>query len=158
MKFGTTQFTFSNNDQVRFVINGNQTEGRMTVTKGGTDLVEFTFNATVQKQVNGVWTTAGASGLITDISITNINKNGDIAESTLTYRQPSYVSSNTMLRLDGAARDHGPPEPPNATPFEFANLHIVHDNRYARGQQHHVDLARRRSNNSLLVEGDYVYL
>ena len=159
VKFGTTQFTFNNGDQLRFVINGNQTDGRLTVTKGGTDLVEFSFNVTLQKKVGNSWVNIpGASGPITDVSITNINKNGGNSdESTLIYRQPSYVSSNTMLRLDGEPVITAPPEPPNGTPLLFEDLHIVHDNRFHEGNNI-MWVWLSPENNSLLVEGKYVYL
>ena len=164
VRFGSTQFTFKNNDQLRFVINGNQTDGRLTVTKGGTDLVEFSFNVTLQKKVGNSWVTVTdssgnvASGLITDVSITNINKNGGNSdESTLVYRQPSYVSSNTMLRLDGEPVITAPPEPPNGTPLLFEDLHIVHDNRFHEGNNI-MWVWLSPENDSLLVEGKYVSL
>ena len=124
----------------------------MTVTKGGTDLVQWTFDTTVQKKVNGVWTTLG-SGPVTDVSITNINKNGIINDSTFTYRMPSYVSNNTMLRLDGEPVITAPPEPLNGTPLEFVDLHIVHDNRFHEGNNI-MWIWLTPDNNSLLVEGD----
>ena len=145
-------YKFKNNDEVRFVINGDQNRGRMTVTKGGTDLVEFSFNVTMQKRVGGNWVDVeGASGLISDISITNINKNGIVTESTLTYRHPSYESW-TMLRLDGETVI---PSVVDQTPFEFTNLHIVHDNSQHEGNNI-MWIWLEPGNNSLLVEGDYV--
>ena len=147
-----SSYKFSNNEEVRFVINGDQNRGRITVTKGGTDLVEFSFNVTMQKKIGGVWTDVpGASGLITDISITNINKNGIVMDSNLTYRQPSYESW-TMLRLDGETRI---PSVDDQTPFEFTKLHIVHDNSQHEGNNI-MWIWLEPGNNSLLVEGDYV--
>src|SRR5690606_14647842 len=120
---------------------------------GGTDLVEWSFNTTVQKLVNGVWTTV-ASGPITDIKITNINKNGGVTGSNLTYMHAPYLS-NTMLRLNGEPVITSPPD--DQTPFEFTNLHIVHDNRYHEGNNI-MWIWLEPGNNSLLVQGDYVYL
>ena len=157
--FGTnTPYTFPNNNEVfRFVLNGDQNRGRLTITKGPTELVEFSFNATLQHQVNGVWTAVpGCSGPITDIHITNLNKNTATAGSTLTYRQPPY-RSDTMLRLDGRPVITSPPEPPNSTPFEFSNLHIVHDNSEHEGNNI-MFIYLEPGLNSLLVEGDYVYV
>ena len=131
------------------------------LAKGGTDLIEWTFDTTVQKKVNGVWTTIG-SGPVTDVKITNINKNGIIKDSTLTYRMPAFVSSNTALRLDGEPVITSPPEPLNGTPLEFVDLHIVHDNKYHDDLNPNINnimwLWLTEDNNSLLVEGDYVYL
>ncbi len=151
--FGTTEFQLSGD--VRFILNGDQDRGRMTVTKGGTDLIEFSFNVTMQKKVNGVWTNVtGASGLITGISITNINKNGIVQDSTLTYRQPPHTS-DTMLRLDGKPRITSPPD--DGTPLEFKDLHIVHDNSEHEGNNI-MFIWLEPGHNSLLVEGDYVFL
>jgi len=154
--FGTTMYTFKNNEQVRLVLNGDQDRGRMTVTKGGTNLIEFSFNVTLQKMDNhGNWVDVpGASGLITDISITNINKNGGNEYSTLTFQQPPY-NSTTMLRLDGKPRITSPPD--DATPLKFDNLHIVHDNSESEGNNV-MWIWLEPGNNSLLVEGDYVFL
>lgn len=126
----------------------------MTVTKGGTDLVEWSFNTTVQKKINGVWTTI-ASGPVSEILIENINKNGgNEDESTLAYMHAPYLSW-TMLRLNGEPVITSPPDDP--TPFEFRNLHIVHDNRYHEGNNI-MWIWLEPGNNSLLVQGDYVYL
>ncbi|MEN6343618.1 MAG: type IV pilin N-terminal domain-containing protein [Methanospirillum sp.] len=153
--FGTTEFTFGNNEEVRFVLNGDQDRGRLTITKGPTELIEFSFNVTMQKQINGVWTNVtGASGMITDIRITNLNKNKSTTESTLTYRQPPY-NSTTMLRLDGRPRITSPPD--DGTPLEFDNLHIVHDNSEHEGNNI-MFIWLEPGQNSLLVEGDYVFL
>lgn len=150
---GGSKYTFGNGDKIRLVLDGDQDRGRMTVTKGGTDLVEWSFNTTVQKLVNGVWTTV-ASGPITDIKITNINKNGGVTGSNLTYMHAPYLS-NTMLRLNGEPVITSPPD--DQTPFEFTNLHIVHDNRYHEGNNI-MWIWLEPGNNSLLVQGDYVYL
>lgn len=150
---GGSKYTFGNGDKIRLVLDGDQDRGRMTVTKGGTDLVEWSFNTTVQKLVNGVWTTI-ASGPITDIKITNINKNRGVTGSNLTYMHAPYLS-NTMLRLNGEPVITSPPD--DQTPFEFTNLHIVHDNRYHEGNNI-MWIWLEPGNNSLLVQGDYVYL
>lgn len=140
-----------NTEEVRFVLNGDQNRGRMTVTKGGTDLVEFSFNVTVQKNINGVWTDIpGASGLMTDVRITNINKNGIVLGSNLTYRQPS-CESWTMLQLDGETLI---PSVVDQTPFEFTKLHLVHDDSAHEGNNI-MWIWLEPGNNSLLVEGDY---
>lgn len=161
VQIGTTRITFNNGDEIRFVLNGNQSSGRMTVTKGGTDLVEWTFNTSVQRKVHGEWTTI-RSGPVTDVSITNINKNGIIMDSTLAYRMPAFVSSNTALRLDGKPVITAPPEPLNGTPLEFVDLHIVHDNRYHDDLNPNINnimwVYLTEENNSLLVEGNYVYV
>ena len=154
---GTTPYTFRGGELIRLVLNGDQQRGRMTVTKGGTDLVEFSFNVTVQRLVNGVWTDVKdgsgnvVSGPITDIHITSVNKNAINTESNLTYRQPSYESW-TMLRLDGETVI---PSVVDQHPFEFTNLHIVHDNSKHEGNNI-MWIWLEPGNNSLLVEGDYV--
>ncbi|MEN6518315.1 MAG: type IV pilin N-terminal domain-containing protein [Methanospirillum sp.] len=153
--FGTRTFTFGNNEEVRFVMNGDQREGRLTITKGSTTVTELAFNVTLQKQVNGVWTdVSGASGMVTDISITNINKNG--YGGNLTYRQPSYAS-DTMLRLDGEPVITSPPEPPNSTPLKFVDMYITHDNSEHEGNNI-MFVWLTPEMDSLLVEGGYVYL
>ncbi|KAF5056614.1 hypothetical protein DSECCO2_365470 [anaerobic digester metagenome] len=148
-------FTFGNNEQVRFVIDGDQDRGRLTVTKGSTTLEEFSFNVFMQKKSGNEWVNVtGARGKVTDIRITNINKNGICEDSTLTYRQPSY-NSETMLRLDGDPRITSPPD--DSTPLEFKKLHIVHDNSEHEGNNIMM-IWLEPGINSLLVQGDYVYL
>jgi len=151
--FGTTTFTFGNNEQVRFVINGDQDRGRLTVTKGPTSLTEFSFNITMQKMNSaGAWVDVpGASGMITDIRITNINKNS--VQSNLTYEHPSY-SSWTWLRLDGKDVI---PQVVNGTPLQFTKMHILHDN--SEGEGNNIMMIWLEPGlNTLLVEGNYVKL
>lgn len=142
-----TRHTFDK-DQVRFIINGNQTRGRLTITDF--DLIEFSFNVIMQVKTGDTWEEVDR-GMISDVRIRQINKNGISAASTLRYELTS-VSADTTLDING---ENVIDSPNDASPIEVWNCHIVHDNRYHEGNNV-MYLHLEPNQNSLLVQCDTI--
>jgi len=137
-----------NKDQVRFIINGNQTQGRFTITHF--NLIEFSFDVIMQEYEGNSWVEKDR-GMISKISITQINKNGISADSTLRYELTS-VSADTTLDINGVNVIDSPDD---ASSLDLKNCHIVHDNRYHEGNNV-MYLHLEPNQNSLLVQCDTI--
>jgi FlaG/FlaF family flagellin (archaellin) len=129
-------YVFDNNEEFRFTIDGDQYSGEFMLTEH--DITKLTFRVKFQVRAkNGKdWVTPegmGSDPVIgkpTSLLINQLNKNTINPESTLTYRFPQYVDTDTLLRLNGKVRIDSPAD---NTYLEFTTLHIVHDNRYGEG-------------------------
>lgn len=146
---GSKKHKFKNNDVIRFVINGDQDHGRITVDK--LDLKEFSFNVTLQvKNNNGGWDTL-ATGPVSEVKVSNINKNAVSEESTLRYELVSGTPVQTSLDLNGINVINGI----DNHALTFSNMHIVHDNRYHEGNN--ILIIHLDGNSDLvLAQCDYV--
>jgi len=135
--------TFTNNEQFRFTIVGDQYSGE-TMGNENLDLTSMTFTVQFQVRPHGSddddpWFTPADMGFDpvigkpSSVYIQQINKNQISEKSTLTYRYPQYTPTDTLLRLNGEVVIPNYPAPPDNQYLEFSRLHIVHDNRYHEG-------------------------
>jgi hypothetical protein len=134
-------YKFSNGEQFRFTIWGDQNQGEVMIDQFEMTSLTFTVKFEVRPDRDSPWVTpttrqfnpAGGDviGPTTEVSIDAINKNLLNEDSTLAYRHPTQCSDNqTLLRLNGEVRIDADPDD---TYLEFTNLHEVHDNRYGEG-------------------------
>jgi len=146
---GGTKYTFKNGDKIRFTINGDQDRGRITIDK--LDLKEFSFNVILQvMDSDGNWDVLG-TGMVTSVSVSNINKNHFSDESTLRYELVSGTPVQTSLDLNGKNVINGV----DNHPLTFSNMHIVHDNRYHEGNNV-LDIHLDGNSDYVLAQCDYV--